>query len=263
MKNKIEISCNYLTELEELLIDKRIEFNYFKMHPFPDKNNQIESLREASKIRPVLFHGLDLAPGDIGDSNLERLLNVEKLKEIFSLCSNEYISQHIYTKPSGLSDEEVFQSAKKNIRRLTDTFNLPIALENEPFCPGFEIRECMVDPQFISRLISETNSMFLLDIAHAKVAAYYLNMPIDEYLNRLPLSEVYEIHISGTGFLPDGIFVDTHLAVGDDEYLLLEKILKRTPCKLIAIEFCPPKGDPKIKEEAIEQVKKIRELTEK
>jgi uncharacterized protein len=52
-------------------------------------------------------------------------------------------------------------------------------------------------PQVISRVIEETVCGFLLDLAHARLAARYLDISAREYVGALPTDRIREIHITG------------------------------------------------------------------
>lgn len=53
------------------------------------------------------------------------------------------------------------------------------------------------DPAFIHEIITQTQTGFLFDISHARLAARELGMNEDVYLRLLPLGRTEEIHITG------------------------------------------------------------------
>jgi len=52
-----------------------------------------------------------------------------------------------------------------------------------------------ISTNVINQVLDNTNAKLLLDIAHAKVTATNSHESVYDYLNRLPLEKVKEIHI--------------------------------------------------------------------
>jgi uncharacterized protein (UPF0276 family) len=49
-------------------------------------------------------------------------------------------------------------------------------------------------PNQFRRLLNDNNVFFLLDLTHAKITAQYRGWDIRDYIRRLPLDRVKEIH---------------------------------------------------------------------
>ncbi len=68
--------------------------------------------------------------------------------------------------------------------------NVPLLLENSPDSNEehevFDIYP-QVESEFITKFVEHNDTDFLLDIAHAKVAALYRGWDIKEYIFKLPL----------------------------------------------------------------------------
>jgi len=62
----------------------------------------------------------------------------------------------------------------------------------------FGIMKFCISTNVINQVLDNTNAKLLLDIAHAKVTATNSHESVYDYLNRLPLEKVKEIHIVGT-----------------------------------------------------------------
>jgi uncharacterized protein (UPF0276 family) len=49
----------------------------------------------------------------------------------------------------------------------------------------------------ITRVVEETGCGLLLDLAHARISAAYLDMDVKTYINELPFTKIREMHITG------------------------------------------------------------------
>ena len=92
-------------------------------------------------------------------------------------------------------------------------------LENMPATPllnnGFESA-----PATIRRVLSTLDTGLLLDLAHARVAAAFQQMTVEDYLMALPLGRVWQIHVSGVREV-DGMLRDAHEPLQEADYEIL------------------------------------------
>ena len=106
-----------------------------------------------------------------------------------------------------------------------------IILENLDYNPRDKsgAYEYVCDPDFIDSLLTASKCGMLLDIGHANCSAQ--NMGYDkimDFIFKLPLEKVVEIHMSGAG-TKDGLAHDSHHPInkqGQPEVGYLEEILK-------------------------------------
>lgn len=128
--------------------------------------------------------------------------------------------------------------ALRSVRRLQAVGSVPIAVENIPRWtrsrPAYT-----ADPAFISRVVAETGCGLLLDLGHARIAAHFEGEPEHDYLARLPLDRVVEIHVSGPrpGPYPDGRLVDAHQPMLEVDYALLAWVLDRSAPRAVTLEY--------------------------
>lgn len=99
-----------------------------------------------------------------------------------------------------------------------------------PF-PGYELES---NPDTIRRILDADGCNFLLDIAHARVAADIHNTDIFSYLARLPLDRVIQLHISGPR-VQDGRLSDAHEVLQVEDYKILEWVLTQTKPKVLTL----------------------------
>jgi uncharacterized protein (UPF0276 family) len=126
--------------------------------------------------------------------------------------------------------------AVRSLRRLQDASAVPVLVENMPrwsrHRPAY-----VVDPAFITAVMDESGCGLLLDLAHARVAAAYQGVAARDYLARLPLERVLEIHVSGPRSRPDERLVDAHQPLLEADYALLAWALERTRPRAVTLEY--------------------------
>jgi uncharacterized protein (UPF0276 family) len=127
-----------------------------------------------------------------------------------------------------LSRKTVYERAKLNLNLLRSFYDGPVALENYNFYPtGLYNNVC--DPSFIADFLEHFNLGLVLDLAHAAISAVNMGFDIFQYLEKLPLEKVLEVHISKP-YLPKEpgrLGVDTHEFPEEREWSWLNFVMKR------------------------------------
>jgi len=142
---------------------------------------------------------------------------------------------HMNALSPALGCDELFANICGNVRSLADAIPAPLILENLDYCPGGAY-EHVCEPAFIAAVLDETDAGLLLDLAHARVSASRMGMPIERYLGQLPLEQVRQLHISGPR-ARDGVLFDAHEPLQDEDYALLEWVLRRTEPLALTLEY--------------------------
>ena len=141
-----------------------------------------------------------------------------------------------------MSDQQYLEYARKNLELLRNNFDGLIKVENlNYFDTGAYERVC--EPEFISIIINELNIELLLDIGHLVICVENMHIPLDSYLNRIPLNTVSEIQISGSNIV-NGILEDTHEIPNEKDMEILDNILNRIQPKYLTLEYY--KNDQKL-----------------
>jgi uncharacterized protein (UPF0276 family) len=136
--------------------------------------------------------------------------------------------------------------AVRTLRRLRATSPVPVLAENMPRWertrPAY-----VVDPAFITAVVEEAGCGFLLDLAHARVAAAMRREPARQYIARLPLDRLVEIHVSGPRPWPAkgrsaegryaGPLFDAHQPLQEEDYALLAWVLERARPRAVTLEY--------------------------
>lgn len=234
----MKIVVNYLKEAEELFNEGKIDFvDYFKLYSI---NEELTPIDWCVEHRPVMFHGVIGELIAFGDKNLIAGTNIEKTKEVLEKTKSPYLSGHISSQKMEQTKEETLEAIKENISEYKKVFNKEIALENVPYRNYFDHCVYLLEPELISKIVYENDCMFLFDISHARSAAAYLNIPFDEYVSKLPMDKVVEIHLAGMTEKSDGTRVDCHGKLQEEDYQFLREALKKYPTlQYITLEYGP------------------------
>ena len=174
------------------------------------------------------------------------------------------------------SEQETLSIIKENVEVIKKTFDYNILLENVPAKRQERRRDFLSKPEFICQVLEKTNTLFLLDISHARSAAYTLDIPFMDYINALPLNKIKEIHLAGCVKGEDGRIVPNHSKMNQEDYELLRYLLKK--CKdidVLTLEYGPydvkthqiiptyNKVDNAMKKEVYENLLKLNQIIKK
>jgi uncharacterized protein (UPF0276 family) len=134
-----------------------------------------------------------------------------------------------------LARDVLREAIAETARGLAAALPVPLLLENLDYWPSGAY-EHVAEPSFIAEVLEDADTGFLLDLAHARVAAAYVGVPIDEYLARLPLARVRELHVSGPR-LRDGVLTDAHDTLDDEDYRLVAAVLRVVRPGAVTFEY--------------------------
>jgi uncharacterized protein (UPF0276 family) len=194
---------------------------------------------------PVLVHGDNhlagpglLPQGDIDD--LAALLD-ETRSRWFSVHLEYRTAEEFealratgYTAPD-IPRDEAMERIVRRAEQLRRELPVPLLLENLPHWPAKTLDHA-ADTDFISEALLETGCDLLLDLSHSRVSGALLGLPDDEYLFRLPLGRVVEVHVSGPRPV-NGILRDVHEPMAEEDYALLAWLLRRTHVEAVTLEY--------------------------
>ena len=254
----IALFCNPSPALAALYQTKQISLDGIECTPFCSPS-QIERMHSTFPGLRFQFHASNL-----GRTPLSRL----RLKRYQQVCpDSQWISIHFSPIPSWAvfpalkfgwrlplpAPDRMEKQFTRKIKRMKTALPLPIILENMPV--NRVLHNLMEsDPEMISRVLNETGINMLLDLAHARVAADFRQITVEEYLCQLPLERVRQIHLSGVRVV-EGKLCDAHETLVEDDYRLLSWALARTKPDMVTLEYF--KGD---KETLREMLMRLRQL---
>ena len=199
-------------------------------------------LAQCCQRQPVLYHS--------HASLLDPRFAPDDLAEQTQFTQSAWLSLHLDV-PSGrvfnwhkrlgcplalISQQQATQLAYQNIHALQHYLQVPLALENQAYHRASG-HNYVTDPQFMRDIITATATYLLLDLGHARVSAAMWQMPIEEYLQALPLDRVIEIHINGPRIYR-GRLRDVHAPLQDIDYELLRFVIAHTPqVQVVTLEY--------------------------
>ncbi len=240
MAKKYKLGCNWSHALQNLILAKSINIDYIKAGEQKDFYKQIYEIRAH---RPVLLHG------GIGFSLRTGMTNLDKvdfiyLNKLIKECSSPQYGIHIALtqdeRREMYIEEKIFSNMSLVINKFKKSLSVPFLIENTPDCSvdrRFYKFVPFVFPDQINRLLHDNDVSLLLDITHAKITARFHGWDIYGYLNSLLLNRVREIHINGCGIYKKGILMDSHQAMEDEDFALLDWTLSRTNPAIISLEY--------------------------
>jgi uncharacterized protein len=219
----IRLAANWSITLEKLLRKIDPPVDYLKI---PLERDCAQQLEAARPLRPVLLHGW----GPPYRAGMREIPDPELLRELAQSSGTPYLSVHLDMQPEDFDGEpnelEASERIAGSIRNLREVTGLDVLLENCASYAWSERPAFVVSPEFIATVLEAANANLLLDLAHVRVSAYHRGETELEYLERLPLHRVREIHVSGPRLEPEGLR-DRHLPLTETDYNFLEHALTK------------------------------------
>jgi len=227
----MNLAINYSPQAALLLSEGKIQLDYFKCPDWPDLIAQAQQSRPAAVHFEIIASSGCLSQKDW--SLVDRILDV---------TGTHYINLHL---ASNIKDFEGFDidyqepSQRREIidRLLTDVCALVnrfgperVIAENIPYrgIPGHPILRPAGEPEVIREVVETSGCGLLLDISHARMSAHYLGMDEYEYMQRLPVKHLRELHFAGIHVI-HGILRD-HLSIQPQDWSALEWVLEKIRC---------------------------------
>lgn len=260
----IKVGINYKQRLGKEILENIDKIDILEVYTekffSPNNDPYIEKIK---KLRPLIFHGLDLSLGSSSTLDKEYM---SQLKNVLDSQKYSWFSDHIcmtkesdvevgHLMPIAFSDKNVAKISKK-VQQVQQLSNRPFLLENITYyyqMPESDLSE--VD--FITAILERSGANMLLDINNLWINSKNHNYCPLKYLDKILPSKVIEIHMAGGSF-KEGIHVDSHANdITTQVWDLLDEALRRFTPKAIIIE-----RDSNIDrlQVALDEVKKAREL---
>lgn len=239
----IRLTANYSEALEILIRAENAPIDGIEVGPWftPEK---IKSLQKELPEWPFQFH----ASSFMTRYQYQRgALN--RLHDYLVCTRSRWVSLHIELLPVQvylLSSRFGLHLPPPKSKRAKDKFmrllsgviesvEIPVILENLTSLPQ-EKYAYAADPSLITEIVETTNSGLLLDIAHARAAASYCGMSVENYLERLPLKRIVQIHISGVREKGSHL-QDAHEAMQNEDYTILNWVLGKSEPEVVTLEY--------------------------
>lgn len=230
----IKLAANGIPALYELLYCEDLPLEYIKCPLSPGSRAEVGKAR---RYLPVLLHGW----GPPGYSvTMREIPQPELLVELARRSGTPFLSAHLEYDPERdgvLRHRELLERIRQSVEHLEALTGLEVLLENVPWYPWKSRPPFSTNPEFFTEALAQSGARLLLDLAHARVAAWHRQEPEWAYLRRFPLEQVVEIHVSGPRMGQKGL-QDWHMPLGEEDYALLRGLLAYTPnLKVLTLEY--------------------------
>ena len=220
-------------------------------------------LTEITKEIPAVAHGISLSIGSVEPVDKHYL---DETKKVMQRHNIEVFSEHLaFHRMDGRDlatflcmpfEEESVQWIKANYNTIREVIGRPFSLENVTYhfpAPNSSLKEA----DFLRRLTEETDCTLLLDATNVFNNSHNHNYDPMEFLDRVPLDRVAQIHLAG-GEFRDGKWEDCHNSpVMEPVWGIFEEIVKRSNAEIVVVER-DSRFDPF--ENILDDVQKAREI---
>ncbi len=257
-----KLAANGIPALYELLYTEDLPLDYIKCPLSPASRLEVAQARH---YLPVLLHGW----GPPGYSvTMREIPQSGLLQELAHLSGTPFISAHIAYDPQRdgeLSRAELLGRIGHNVQQLRELTGLEVLLENVPWLPWKARPRYTTDPEFFTEALEVSAAYLLLDLSHARVAAWHRQEADWDYLRRFPLDKVLEIHVSGPRLGQKGL-QDWHLSLLEEDYALLEQTLLHLPSlQILTLEYMVhperlPANEPRGAQVLLQQLNRLEAL---
>jgi len=227
----MKLAINYSPQAEALAAQGAVDFDLFKCPPSWDPvvpQHAPDLLARARATRPIYLH----FPLHAGNNSL-RTTDWGQIEEALAQTETPFVNVHLQadakdfpgtaTATAAPQDREAVGNALiRDVLLVTRRFGPErVIVENVPYRgpEGGRLAPC-VDPDVIRRVVEETGCGLLLDLAHARLTCLALGLDAREYVARLPVSHLRELHV--TGAQSDGQRLRDSMPMGDEDWDIVE-----------------------------------------
>jgi len=195
--------------------------------------------------KPFVGHGIGLSLGSASRADAARRHSwLARLRADQACFDFRWYTEHLgMTAPAGfalalplptLMDDASERRAARRLAALAEIFP-KVGVENT--AQYFLLGEPLAEPRFLRRLLKKARGHLLLDLHNLHTMAENFRFAAADYLGRLDLHQVIELHLSGGSYsdgswLPGGrsLRLDSHDgAVPEPVWQLLDAVLPRCP----------------------------------
>jgi uncharacterized protein (UPF0276 family) len=208
-----------------------------------DGGRPLEILDKILEQYKVIQHGVSLYFGssDPYDRNY-----LSRLKKLIRRTRTPFISDHLcWGSFDGTYSHDLLpipythrlaRNTAERIRFVRDFLEVPICVENITSYVEFVDSE-MSEPEFLSEVCDMADCGILLDVNNVYVSSQNHEFDPFEYVRRIPLDRVGQIHIAGHTVC-DGYILDTHEgAVADPVWALFDYVAGKIGPTNILLEW--------------------------
>jgi uncharacterized protein (UPF0276 family) len=214
------VGLGYRTEFRQDLLAEEFPVDFLELMLEHFIDMPPERMRDAellSERYSIAVHGLELSIGTVEPLRLDYLT---RMRDLVAVTGAHWASDHLcMTSVPGRAignltplplDRQMAEFITEKCREVVRFLPVPFLLENISvlFRPGpGEVTE----QEYIRQILEGSDAYLLLDLTNVFNNAINEGFDAREYLDRLPLDRVVQIHLAG-GLSSDGVLLDTHNA---------------------------------------------------
>ena len=188
----MQFAVNYSLALENLLLSHQVDVDLLKCPEW------LGVIHAAQRLRPVYVHF------DIGVGNGQiAALDYDALRSLLNQTKTPHLNCHLAGN-SNLEAESTQDRSKQVALWANDLALLhshlpefPIVAENLPVSLHDKGTYIGADPALINEALLSTETDLLFDLSHARISCAALGMELAEYVDKLPMQRMRELHITG------------------------------------------------------------------
>lgn len=201
------------------------------------------ALARIAERHPITTHGLMMS---LGSTDPLQNAYFEELARFLRPLQCAWHSDHLsFSGLDGVLLHDLLpvpftsRTAKRIAERIGEAsarLDRPMAVENVSYY--VMLGQTQIDEtDFIREILDQADCGLLLDLNNLDVNAKNHGFDAWQWLARIPLERVVEIHVAGPETWPDGLLLDTHGSpVQESVYELLRWVLERTGPKPVLLE---------------------------
>lgn len=228
-----QLGCNYSPELMELVREEIIQIDWIKLS---NENNFENQFKSVNSVKPVLLH---FAPRVLA-KDYPVGWNLESMNRAIEQCCSPHVALHLLPNSEELEKLLDKESLAEEVIKMMHTRRCELIgellIENMPINCLADEYKMLADPEFITEICEKTGVGLCLDMAHAMISAHYRSETVENYLERLPLELVREIHLSSPRENGEEL-IDVHQELMEEDYELFEYIYKKTKPSIVTLEY--------------------------
>lgn len=229
------------------LLDARCSVSWLEIHAenyMVDGGPKLAMLEMLRERYPISCHGVGLSIG--ADQPLDQD-HIARLRSIQEWLKPALFSEHLAWSSHGSNfyndllpipyTDKTLNRVVQHLNELQQALGRQILLENPSSYLSFKDSHWH-EAEFIAEVIHRSGCGLLLDINNVIVSANNLAFDCRDYMSRLPLDAVGEIHLAGHSLSleeHDTLLIDSHdQTISDDVWLLFSDVLQQIdPCPVL------------------------------
>ncbi|MBM3579972.1 MAG: DUF692 domain-containing protein [Alphaproteobacteria bacterium] len=195
------------------------QVDFFEVHTenfIAEGGASLNFLSQVAERYPLSFHCVGLSLGSAAGLNQQHMRNIKKLLDLYqpflfsdhlswSNSSSAGTSNDLLPIPYNQESLKIFCD---NVSRAQDFFGREILIENPSAYLQFKGSQ-IFEVDFLNEITRKTDCGILLDINNVFVSSQNFSFDPKEYLNRIEVAKVKEIHLAGHSIY-NGLRIDTH-----------------------------------------------------